>query len=103
MARRMKTAPKAEKNSGKKPTEKYEHPDKKRKNNPPAGLVKPETDRESGKKTYAYNPHLDPQLIWADKAEHTSFEVPTVPCMSMSGWTLARSLRVCGERTGLRF
>lgn len=23
-------------------------------------------------------PHLDPQLVWAGKAEHTSFEVPTV-------------------------
>jgi adenine-specific DNA-methyltransferase len=29
-------------------------------------------------KTYQYDPHLDPQLIWAGKAEHTSFEVPTV-------------------------
>lgn len=56
----------------------YEHPDKKRKNNPPVGLVTPETDRDSGKKTYAYDPHLDPQLVWAGKAEHTSFEVPTV-------------------------
>ena len=25
-----------------------------------------------------YDPHLDPQLQWAGKAEHTSFEVPTV-------------------------
>jgi adenine-specific DNA-methyltransferase len=24
------------------------------------------------------NPPLDPQLIWAGKAEHTSFEVPMV-------------------------
>jgi adenine-specific DNA-methyltransferase len=30
------------------------------------------------KKTYEYDPHLDPQLQWAGKAEHTSFEVPTV-------------------------
>jgi adenine-specific DNA-methyltransferase len=62
----------------KKPIEQYEHPDKKRKNNPPVGLVTPQTDRDSGKQTYAYDPHLDPQLIWAGKAEHTSFEVPTV-------------------------
>ncbi len=25
-----------------------------------------------------YDPHLDPQLVWAGKKEHTSFEVPTV-------------------------
>ncbi len=60
--------------------ETYEHKDKRRVNNPPVGLVTPETDPESGekKKTYAYDPHLDPQLQWAGKAEHTSFEVPTV-------------------------
>jgi hypothetical protein len=23
-----------------------------------------------------YDPHLDPQLIWAGKKEHASFEVP---------------------------
>jgi DNA methylase len=62
----------------KKPIEQYEHLDKMRKNNPPAGLVTPETDRDGEKKVYAYDPHLDPQLTWAGKAEHTSFEVPTV-------------------------
>lgn len=24
------------------------------------------------------DPHLDPQLVWAGKKEHTSFEIPTV-------------------------
>lgn len=63
----------------KRPIESYEHPDKKRINNPPVGLVTPETDPDEGtKQTYAYDPHLDPQLQWAGKAEHTSFEVPTV-------------------------
>jgi adenine-specific DNA-methyltransferase len=63
----------------KRPIESYEHKDKKRVNNPPVGLVTPETDPDAGaKKTYAYDPHLDPQLQWAGKAEHTSFEVPTV-------------------------
>ncbi len=62
----------------KKPIEQYDHKGKERCNNPPVGLVTPETDRESGKKTYAYDPHLDPALVWAGKAEHTSFEVPTV-------------------------
>ena len=47
-------------------------------NNPPVGLVTPETDPETGRKTYAYDPHLDPQLQWSGKAEHTSFAVPTV-------------------------
>ena len=43
------------------------------------GLVTPATDPDKGKKqTYEYDPHLDPQLVWAGKAEHTSFEVPTV-------------------------
>ena len=56
----------------------YEHPDKERVNNPPVGLVTPETDRDAGEKTYAHDPHLDPHLAWSGKAEHTSFEVPTV-------------------------
>ncbi len=62
----------------KRPIEAYDHRDKNRLNNPPVGLVTPETDRDAGRKTYAYDPHLDPQLQWAGKAEHTSFEVPTV-------------------------
>ncbi|MFA0889243.1 MAG: site-specific DNA-methyltransferase [Synergistales bacterium] len=65
---------------GGKPIESYEHRDKERINNPPVGLVTPETDSDSGqkKKTYMYDPHLDPRLEWAGKAEHLSFEVPTV-------------------------
>ncbi|MBU4603910.1 MAG: site-specific DNA-methyltransferase, partial [Proteobacteria bacterium] len=58
--------------------ETYEHQGKKRVNNPPVGLVTPETDPDESKATYSYDPHLDPQLVWAGKAEHTSFEVPTV-------------------------
>lgn len=67
-----------EKKSDKKPIEQYDHKGKKRVNNPPVGLVTPELDLEKGKKVYAYDPHLDPQLQWAGKAEHTSFEIPTV-------------------------
>lgn len=70
MARPRKTS--------KRKIENYTHKDKDRLNNPPVGLVTPETDRDSEKKTYAYDPHLDPQLVWAGKAEHTSFEAPTV-------------------------
>ncbi|MEA3323673.1 MAG: hypothetical protein U9Q37_00820, partial [Euryarchaeota archaeon] len=96
----------------------YDHRNASRANNPPVGLVTPETDRDAGKKTYAYNPHLYPSLQfdthrsqiekiiddalaaetieeakaalaelkkcqapyldWAGKAEHTSFDIPTV-------------------------
>ncbi|MFH0785486.1 MAG: site-specific DNA-methyltransferase [Pseudomonadota bacterium] len=56
----------------------YTHEDKDRINNPPVGLVTPETDKDGDKKTYQYDPHLDPQLQWAGKAEHTSFQVDTV-------------------------
>ena len=67
------------KTESKRPIESYEHRDKQRVNNPPVGLVTPATDPDAGRrKTYAYDPHLDPQLVWAGKAEHTSFEVPTV-------------------------
>lgn len=58
--------------------EQYDHPNKKRLNNPPVGLVSETTEPYStSKKTYEYDPHLDPQLQWAGKAEHTCFEVPT--------------------------
>jgi len=67
-----------EKKSKKKPVEQYDHKGKKRVNNPPVGLVTPDTDKETGKKTYAYDPHIDPSLHWAGKAENTSFDVSTV-------------------------
>src|SRR5438034_6858738 len=65
-------------NDAKRKIDTYTHRQKKRVNNPPVGLVTPDTDRDAGKKTYAYDPHLDPVLQWAGKAERTSFEVPTV-------------------------
>jgi adenine-specific DNA-methyltransferase len=69
---------KASFHNSKKPVEQYDHKDKKRVNNPPVGLVTPETDQDKPAKKYAYDPHLDPELVWAGKAERTSFEVPTV-------------------------
>ncbi|MBW2330420.1 MAG: site-specific DNA-methyltransferase, partial [Deltaproteobacteria bacterium] len=66
------------KKAGKKAIEQYDHKGKKRVNNPPVGLVTPDTDKETGKKGYAYDPHIDPCLQWAGKAEHTSFDVPNV-------------------------
>ncbi len=80
--------------SKKRAIERYEHKGKKRINNPPVGLVTPETDPPlpthrvydyvqpvpavKPGKDFDYDPHLDPQLIWAGKREHASFEVPTV-------------------------
>ena len=58
--------------------ENYAHQGKERVNNPPVGLVTPQTDQDAGRKTYAHDPHIDPQLSWAGKAEHTAFKVPTV-------------------------
>lgn len=55
----------------------YRHPEASRLNLPEAGIAT--QDRSVAEKvTYAYDPHLDPQLHWAGKAEHTSFEVDTV-------------------------
>jgi adenine-specific DNA-methyltransferase len=70
-------APK-QKSGPKRPIEQYEHKKEPRLNNPPVGLVTPDTDKEEPKKKYSYDPHLDPQLVWAGKQERTSFEVPSV-------------------------
>jgi len=76
MARRKRTGAKKQ---GGRSIESYEHSDKQRPNNPPVGLVTPDTDPDANQQaTYTYDPHLDPQLVWAGKAEHTSFDVPTV-------------------------
>ena len=56
----------------------YVHDGQKRVNNPPVGLVTAETDHLNGKKTYQFDPHLDPQLQWAGKTEGLSFDVDTV-------------------------
>ncbi len=65
--------------SKKKPrqVEHYTHLGKERVNNPPVGLVTPETDGREDRKTYQHDPHIDPQLQWAGKQERTSFEIPT--------------------------
>ncbi|MBM4287819.1 MAG: site-specific DNA-methyltransferase [Deltaproteobacteria bacterium] len=49
-----------------------------RKNNPPAGMAPTYEVQERRTTTYAYDPHLDPHLVWAGKAEHTSFEIDVV-------------------------
>ena len=55
--------------------EAYDHADKKRANNPPIGLAKKERVAEQMTQ-YAFDPHIDPTLDWAGKAEGVSFEVP---------------------------
>jgi adenine-specific DNA-methyltransferase len=55
----------------------YRHGDASRTNIPEAGLATQDTVPVEPRK-YSYDPHLDPQLVWAGKAEHTSFEVDTV-------------------------
>jgi len=63
----------------KKEIRQYEHSDKNRLNNPQVGLVSEQTEPYTAPiKQYKYDPHLEPQLIWTGKAEHTSFDVPTV-------------------------
>jgi len=69
----------AKKAKNSKSIEQYEHIGEERLNNPPVGLVDSHTDNGGYKKrTYKYDPHIDPQLQWAGKAEHTSFDVPTI-------------------------
>jgi len=82
------------KSENKRPIESYEHRDKQRANNPPVGLVTPETNPDEGaKKLYAYDPRLDPQLFWSGKAEHTSFELPkSVQFYSLYSLLLSQSL-----------
>lgn len=59
----------------KSPIAAYEHWDKQRVNNPPVGLVTPDTDPDAGiKKTYAYDPHLDPQLSWDQQVGRQEIE-----------------------------
>ncbi len=56
----------------------FRHAEARRKNNPPAGIAPTYEARERKTTRYAYDPHLDPQLVWAGKAERTSFEVDVV-------------------------
>ena len=58
--------------------EQYTHPESKRANNPPVGLVTPRTDPDQPRKKYAYDPRRDPHLQWSGKQENSEFEVDTV-------------------------
>jgi adenine-specific DNA-methyltransferase len=54
----------------------YTHDDKHRLNNPPVGMAQFDKDLET-RKTYEFDPHLDPTLEWAGKKENRSFNVLT--------------------------
>ena len=58
--------------------EDFRHKEARRKNNPQAGAAPTYEIRDRKTTAYAYDPHLDPQLQWAGKAEHTSFAVDVV-------------------------
>ena len=62
--------------SKKKPIDQYNHKGKKRVNNPPVGLVTPQTDKETGKKKYAYDPHIDPALQFDSERTSKRFVTP---------------------------
>ena len=55
MAKRKSTV------SSKRPIEQYDHKNKERINNPPVGLVTPDTDKDLERKLTAMIRHLDPQ------------------------------------------
>jgi adenine-specific DNA-methyltransferase len=56
----------------------YTHKGRKRRNNPHVGLVSSATDKLNGRTKYKHDPHIDPFLSWAGKAEGASFEVQNV-------------------------
>ncbi len=74
----------------------YEHTDKQRVNNPPVGLVTPQTDPPtSQKRTYQYDPHLDPQLVWAGIADQhvRDFETSAAEPLNTPRSSMRLSLR----------
>lgn len=56
----------------------YVHPNEKRVNNPPVGMVDFNNDPDQPSKKYSYDPRLDPQLQWSGKTENSEFDVDTV-------------------------
>ncbi len=56
----------------------FRHDEARRKKNPPAGMAPTYEVRERKVQTYSYDPHRAPQLQWAGKAEHISFDVDVV-------------------------
>ena len=74
MARRRRSA----KNTTQTLAEAYKHKEKKALLRPDVGL-QAQFKQKRPPKTYQYDPSLDPQLVWAGKAERAEFSVPTLP------------------------
>ncbi|MCS6791020.1 MAG: hypothetical protein NZ580_08600 [Bacteroidia bacterium] len=55
------------------------HPYARRKNNPPAGLATQKPVAHHPPRRYEYNPHLDPQLVWAGKEECSEIQIESLP------------------------
>ena len=55
--------------------EAYSHKGKRRKNNPPVGLVSSQTDKLNGFTKYEHDPYIDPYLSWAGKREGNEVNV----------------------------
>lgn len=70
MARKRKEA-----NGSRNGVREFRHEEVRRKKNPPAGIAPTDEVRERQTTRYACDPHLDRQLVWAGKPEHTSFKV----------------------------
>ena len=76
--KKSKLAPIRESKKKKIAIKQYIHEKQKRANNPPVGLVTPESDKDMPPKKYSCDPHLDPSLEWYGKSENSDFEVDTV-------------------------
>lgn len=68
MAKRGKKAKERVASDDQRPIEQYAHADKQRLNNPPVGLVTPDSDNAESKKVYRFDPHLDPALSFDPQA-----------------------------------
>jgi len=79
--------------------EAYTHDGVKRTNIPPVGMAQHDTVEEP-KKTYTFDPYIDPQLDWAGKAEGLSLAVPTSSIHiheSIKPHKIIRSVQVIGD------
>ena len=77
----------ARRKGGKRKIEGYEHSDKQRLNNPPVGLVTPDTDKDEGKKTYLVCSKchgVDGLGIWSSNAPRQA---------GISDWYLVNQLK----------
>ena len=77
----------------------YTYPEYDRANIPPVGMARYDTVASPEAK-YEYDPHIDPSLQWAGKAEGTSFTVPTTSIHiheSIKPHKIIRSVQTMGD------